>query len=903
MPRLVNVSALRAALRIARRDARRAGWRSVLVVVLIGLPVFALTLVDVGWRTYQLSPAQQLDRAIGTADVAVQATGSSGPLAQSPSGWLADGGYSPGPAPSGHPAPPSRAELMAAMPSGSRVLTWVQDGDQLAIRTAAGIEYASMTGLDYADPLAKGIVTQVSGRAPQTPREAAITQQLAHQTGLAVGDTLATTDGQRFRIVGVVHDNQSRADVGVYTLPSAVPSSALLYATWLVHTGSDFSWQQVLALNKVGFLVVSRSVVLDPPPASEVTFHAASSGVPASTLTGVGLLAGMGLLEVVLLAGPAFAVGAKRRRRDLALIAAAGGRRSDLRHIVLADGVVLGVLAGIIGVVGGIAAAGVGLAWFGGRTSSIPGPFDVRPLEVAGIALVGLVTALLAALIPAWSASRTDIVSALAGRRGQLRASRRVPIVGCLVAGLGVVTALLGEGAGRNVNLIVGGVAVTELGLVVLTPTLLGLIAKLGRIVPFSVRISLRDAARNRSAASPAVAAVMAAMIGAISLAIVGTSQTDLARREYVPYLPSHVALVPLSSTLPGNVRPASAGSVERALRADLPTSRVAPLMLPGEPRCPGLLAGKPCPNISITVAGSAAEPRLQDVRSAAHFGTVVVDNGAAVETMFGVRDPAAVTALRHGAVVVRDASVVHDGRVTLVATTSTYLRNGTVLTSPNVRRVTVRAVVLSGGFHAADVVIPPSVEMRLTGLAPRTTGVLAQLTASPTDAQKQAANASLAALQPYLPLQIETGFQDNNRLAIDLIVLAAAIVALGAAGVATGLANVDGRDDLITLGAVGASPRVRRLVSMSRALVIAGLGCLIGTAAAFVPAVAWVQRQANQTVADYTSAGARLTGPQLHLVVPWPQIGLAAVGVPIVAMLVAGVFTRSRLPSERRTD
>lgn len=902
MPSLVNVSALRAALRIARRDARRAGWRSVLVVILIGLPVFALTLVDVGWRTYQLSPAQQLDRAIGTADVAVQGTGSAGALAQSPDGWLGDGGYSPGPAPSGHPAPPSRAELLARLPSGSRALSWVQDGDQLGIKTAAGIEYAFMTGLDYADPLASGIVTQVSGRAPQSTREAAITQQLAHETGLAVGGTVATTNGQHFRIVGIVQDNQSRSDVGVYTLPGGVPSSASLHTTWLIHTGASFSWQQVLALNKVGFLVVSRSVVLHPPPASEVTFHEGSAGVPASTLTGVGLLAGMGLLEVVLLAGPAFAVGAKRRRRDLALIAATGGTRSDLRHVVLADGVVLGLLAGVVGAVGGIAAAAVGLIWFGNRTSAIPGPFDVRPLEVAGIALVGLVTALLAALIPAWSASRTDVVSALAGRRGQLRTSRRLPIAGCVVASLGVVTALLGEGAGRNVNLIIGGVAVTELGLVILTPTLLGLVSRLGRAVPFSMRISLRDAARNRSAAAPAVAAVMAAMIGAIALAIVGTSQTDLARREYVPQLPQQVALVSLSSSLPGNVRPASAGSVERALLADLPASRVAPLMLPGQPKCPGLLIGKPCPSIDITVEG-AAQPRMQSVRSAPHFGTVVVDDGAAVETMFGVHDPAAVAALRHGEAVVRDASAVHDGRVTLVTTTSTYLRNGTVLRSPNSQRVTVRALVLSGGFHAADVVIPPAVEMRLTGLAPRTTGVLAQLSAPPTNAQKQATNASLAALQPYLPLQIETGFQDNTRLAIDLIVVAAAVVALGAAGVATALANVDGREDLITLGAVGASPRVRRLVSMSRALVIAGLGCLIGTAAAFVPAVAWISRQANQTVADYRTAGARLTGPQLHLVVPWLQIGLVAVGVPIVAALVAGVFTRSRLPSERRSD
>ena len=63
------------------------------------------------------------------------------------------------------------------------------------------------------------------------------------------------------------------------------------------------------------------------------------------------------MLETVLLAGPAFAVGARRRRRDLALVAAAGATPAHLRRIVLADGVVLGAVAAAAGV-----ALGVGVA-------------------------------------------------------------------------------------------------------------------------------------------------------------------------------------------------------------------------------------------------------------------------------------------------------------------------------------------------------------------------------------------------------------------------------------------------------------------------------------------------------------------------------------------------------------
>ena len=50
------MSALGAVLRIARRDARRARGRSLLVVAMIALPVLGVTAADVVARTYELSP-------------------------------------------------------------------------------------------------------------------------------------------------------------------------------------------------------------------------------------------------------------------------------------------------------------------------------------------------------------------------------------------------------------------------------------------------------------------------------------------------------------------------------------------------------------------------------------------------------------------------------------------------------------------------------------------------------------------------------------------------------------------------------------------------------------------------------------------------------------------------------
>ena len=59
-----------------------------------------------------------------------------------------------------------------------------------------------------------------------------------------------------------------------------------------------------------------------------------------------------------------------------------------------------------------------------------------------------------------------------------------------------------------------------ELGLVLCTPSLVGLIARIGRILPLAPRIALRDAARNRAAAAPAISAVMAAVAGSVALGL-----------------------------------------------------------------------------------------------------------------------------------------------------------------------------------------------------------------------------------------------------------------------------------------------------------------------------------------------------------------------------------------------
>jgi putative ABC transport system permease protein len=898
----MNPHAFRSALRMARREAWRNRWRSLLVVLLIGFPVFVLGCGDIAYRSWQLDPSERLTREIGASDAAVQP--GCGLVEQVPSAWLGDG-YRCGSQEAGPTPTPTLAQLLAQLPAGTRAIERTSAPNGVRVTTNAGVKYTNLVGFDYADPLAHGIVHQLHGRSPRTAGEVALTTALAKSIGLGIGDTMHLVDPDRtFTVVGIVRDARYRKIQTAYTLPSAIDHTepTALNRTWYVHTSTPVTWGDVLRLNEASFVVLSRSVYLDPPPHSQVPFytnHPGTNHLPAQVIATVTLVGGMALLEVVLLAGPAFAVGARRQRRELALITAVGGQTRDLRNVVLANGVVLGVIAGVSAAFGAVLAALIGMPTLGTLVDQIPGHTDIRPLELAGIAMLSLVTALLAAIFPALQAGRTDVIAALAGRRGAVRTRRHVPVIGAVIAAIGVAIAFFGVTRRNDATTILAGVVFTEVGLIVCTPTLLGAAARLGRLLPLAPRIALRDAGRNRSAATPAVAAVMASMIGAVGILIAVTSSQDQDRRNYEPTLPNH-AVYASGPFGDGVAQGTSTDSIRNALGATLPIDQVAVVRAPQNDCAEPTAAVRKCRVSGLIV--------IRDNRAGSRyhggaFPEVLVDDGSGVAALFGKPEPAAAAALRAGHAVVTDSGAVHNGTIQLgvIDETAAPVPDGPPPTIGT--PVTLPATVVTDGFAAAAAIVPASALSTLGTSAPIVLGVLATTTREPTDKELQAARGRLEQLDARLSLDMESGWHNPTTWALYLLIGFAALIALGAASIATALANADGRDDLVTLGAVGASPRTRRLMSMSRAGVVAGLGCLIGVAAGFVPAYAWTRgtRAAANHGGRYVVGGLRDT--TLHFVVPWTPILLALVGVPLVAAGVAGLFTRSRLPSERRTE
>jgi putative ABC transport system permease protein len=93
------------------------------------------------------------------------------------------------------------------------------------VRTPTGIGTVGARMLDYADPLASGILRQQSGRALAHADEVALTPAAAGRIGAGVGGSVRLADGSRtLRIVGIAEDPSA---------PRTITGRQAGPATWL----------------------------------------------------------------------------------------------------------------------------------------------------------------------------------------------------------------------------------------------------------------------------------------------------------------------------------------------------------------------------------------------------------------------------------------------------------------------------------------------------------------------------------------------------------------------------------------------------------------------------------------------------------------------------------------------
>ncbi|MEV2240507.1 ABC transporter permease [Micromonospora sp. NPDC049891] len=892
-----TIGSWRAALRIARREARRARGRTTLVLAMIILPVLALSFIAVSVDMARLTPSEELDRRLGSADAELKVV-SRGPVEQNAdgSGWISEGREQP------RTAPVTADQVAALLPEGSRVLAvrrWVPfsawQGDRISDDITA-------TVIDLTDPLGQGAARIHQGRAPATADEIAVNLAARRSLGVDIGDRVPARDGTRtWTVVGVAELPEHLAPM-VILHPAGAPTQTDPEEVFLADLPGPLTDDTFRHLNRNGVVVSARTsappgVVIQhvEPPSSGMTLEEVSTGV---------LVGGLGLLEVVLLVGPAFAVGVRRRRRDLALVAVAGGDAAHLRRVVLADGVVLGGVGAVTGIALGVAAA------FAGRPlveqfifQQRFGGYRVWPTALVVIALVAVLAGVLAALAPAWTAARQDVVAGLAGRRTPPVHRRRWLTIGIALAAGGTVVAAIGAVV-TSQSVILAGLVMGELGLVFATPTLVGLLARLGRFLPLAPRIAVRDASRNRASAAPAISAVMAAVAGSVALGLFLASDDARSDKQNQARLPDHTVLVTTGGD-PASDSPPTFDEISGPARELLDAGTIAPLAtagcqpdfyactvtatMPPERACPW----QPYEPLSAADQLRArADPRCQriDDSPSGPYLRIAVDDGTTLRLLTGVAPAdadAATATLRSGGAVITDARFVRDGQLDLRVEHGSETRPADIATVPG--------HALHTGLGEHWLLLSPAAADQL-GLVTRQIGWALHVQQPPDEQRQDELDVALRPLGSGGIAVEQNRDHDDTRPLLLLLAAVSAAVTVGAAGIATGLAAAEGRGDLSTLAAVGAGPGVRRLLSLCQAGLIAVLGSTLGIVAGLASALI-VLAFTNQRYADRWPIE-----PPYPLVMPWLTLGVL-VAVPIVAMLGAALFTRSRLPVERRLD
>ncbi len=913
----------RAALRISRREVLRHRARNILVVVMLALPVFAAVAIDTLLTTgVQLTGTEVLERSVGGTDAYVENSQNDPiyqsldaqpkivPIAQSEKDGTAT------------PAPPSEsqdaAQIQAVLPHARVIPVTASYG--VFFDGPAGSANADYWRTDVGDTRLSGAYDLVSGRRPASAAEVDISPAAAKALGASVGSTVtlagqsaASGRGSSFTVVGIMEkpdDTKSAAVFGLTGAPAAIAESP---DGWFLENPGGVNWSQVEVLNGDGFPVVSREVFDDPPARSQDPYYEAAEQQLPSPQTAPGaavfaIVIGIALLEVVLLAGPAFAVSARRREREYAIIGAAGADDRQVRRIVLADGVVLGLVAAVLGTGLGLGSACAVLPFFARLTGKLPGAVHVSIPQVLGVALLAVLLGLCSALAPARSASRREIMGTLSRRRTAFSRRRRIGnvLLGVLLIAFGTfVEFATSHGTGAPTLLgIVGGVALIEVGAILCTPTVISLVAKLGGILPLGPRLALRECARNLGRTTPAVAAIFAAVAGAVAAGGYLESALSQQREAYQPALLTNQIAMQLTGA-------AQAAQVEQALRSVMPvTSSFVTESIAGYQQD---VSAADQWALSVLIPGTSTSCAKDSVSTVSTFsaedfqcGTYVeptAENGELVggaqllDDVTGVHDSAADTVLDKGGIVLFDsgsdfAGAVRDGVVSLVVVTEVPGKAGTDIQT--VHQYSLPAVVESSrGIPNPGTVISPASAQRLglVGAAQRT--VLTVTLPGRVTAGQQAAAAQVATRYAISSgANVDQGVADTKSV-INLVILAAALLlALAAAAIATGLALADGRADHETLSAVGSSPATRRRLAGFTALVITGLGILIGVPIGLLIA---------KGLLNVDSIGVSAANP-VRFVVPWLNLGAMAAAAPLLTALGAMLLSRSTDTAARRT-
>lgn len=896
-------------------------------MLLVLLPVAGLAGGAIFWQSHVPTPDQSASLELGRNETWIQAIGGADPTR-----WQAvdnpwdngvetdDAGRAVNPEQHWPAGPPGQ------IPASSTVHEIVEWGGTY-VETAMGVGNVSVSAGDVWDDVFAGRYLAVEGTAPSTGDEAMVSPGLLERLGAGIGDEVVLIDEDRtYTITGTLRRADAMPDSQELFLPASAAALVSGQTRWFVE-----DWQpdqaELAELNAAGYVAYARDLAVDPPPGARVTSWMSSASQDLSMITTGLMLAVFSGYLVVLLAGAAFAVAARRQQQSLAVAASVGAARADVFRVVVMQGTVLGSVAGAVGIALGAAVAWIALALTDtGTVNSFWGNWGYRVpwMLIAAIAVFAVVVGTLSAVAPARAATRGDVLGALRGSRRPAVLRRKRPWwgLGLMIAGLGA-TAI-----GALVLVIVGAAPLSDatvparsvaLGAVALGPIVFQIgflfaghwvlvfvgrpLARLG----LAPRLASRDSAANPSRVVPAFAAI-AACVFIASYAISTTALTSAQNQRMYWYNG------PLGSVTAGVYETGESTGELLAAAEDIlqPTSPEATAVvlaptspsydpLTGQPDDPDhpvwAVAGQPseqcetCGDPTMAMNGQLSIVAAEDV-------SLLLDHRVEASVLAAYRDGAAI--------VTSDGYLSPDGEVVLTRWTETSrndFSNALMAVDWNVDEskrfahvplpeeelaIAGRAVDTGAGSIFQVMISPETAEslgIRSTpsSLVATYDEPLPQATLDRLNLEAQSVRLPEGA---YLWLASERG-PDPVAPWLWLIVAVAGVLVVGASAVVLGLARFERRPDDATLTAVGGPRRLRRGINAWQAAIIVGIGAVVGTIAGLIPV--W---------------GTAQSSPEFFRLadMPWLWLGILAIGLPVAITAVAWLVPPRHPELTRRT-
>jgi putative ABC transport system permease protein len=806
-------------MRIGWRSIRRSRGRSALVVLLVMLPVAGMAAAITLAATVAPTREASATRAMGAADFAVQM--------QLPGG--------------------TTDALLDLLPAGAVVEAVSYDDPVLVL---PGREVTLNAHSMDLDGLARGKLVITDGRQPERGDEIAVSASVAALAGVGIGDRIELKGWGRPTIVGLVED------------PSDIRFRLVLQPARVAQELGDGQNEQ---LNGSVWWLVALPADLEGSVLDEGEVACGRDGcqffaVPRTQISGqspevtiaILVFGALVLVEALLIASAAFAVGVRRRQRELGLLAAAGAERRHLAATVLSEGVLLGGLGALLGVALGVGVIGAASPWLDELTNKRNPPVTIDLLGLLLAGSLGSLACLLAAAVPAWSAARLPVLLALSGRRPALSPARRMLVVGlalvisgAVLTSTGAAMRLSDPGGMMSVIFMVVGAIIGVLGFGACSPWLIERLERLGLVLPPTVRMALRDTARARSRNSPIVTAILATFAATVALSTYFASNDAAAAANWQPWLRPDQIVV----------------RGEGAVRAG-----------PDAAAGLGAMAGAP---IRALVGVDGREV----------YAVMEARTGDEFQTEFGVAvgDAELLTALGAEAA----ASDLARGNVVLLTREPTDMQSLTAVvrdadSGKEISSVTLPATVVvtgisQGGVPEAIMSTATADRLGFTSAGEVWTYVI-RLPRPATEADVARA-ATFAAQYDQTSADASLGPTRGDALFRTVLVVVSLLFALSVTAVAVALGEAESRPDQRTLLAIGADPGIRRRIAAARAGVITLLAGVLAVPAGLLPA--------------WGLLGSR----DAPLVVPIPEVLAAVVILPLAGIVGALVLSR-RIPA-----